>query len=87
MLENFKLYLVRQGYREYTPSGNPSTVYDYGKRIEKILEKERISILTLAENIDFYVSKYDDLGSEAEFGKKSHRAFINALKRFQDFCK
>jgi hypothetical protein len=87
MLENFKLYLVRQGYSEYTPSGNPSTVYDYEKRINKILEKEGISISKLTENIDFYVSKYDDLGSEAEFGKKSHRAFINALKRFQDFCK
>ena len=87
MLENFKRYLIQQGYSEYTPSGNPSTVYDYGKRVEKILEREKISISKLTENIDFYVSKYDAFGSETEFGKKSHNAFINALKRFQDFCK
>ena len=85
-LENFKQYLIQQGYSEYTPSGKPSTVYDYVKRVEKILERERISISKLTETIDFYVSKYDDFGTEAEFGKKSHRAFINALKRFQDFC-
>ena len=86
-LENFKTYLIKQGYSELTPSGNPSTVYDYGKRVENILERERISILKLAENIDFYVSKYDTYGIEAEYGNKSHRAIINALKRFQDFCK
>lgn len=87
MLENFKRYLIQQGYSEYTPSGNPSTVYDYVKRVEKILERERISISKLTENIDFYISKYDTFGSDAAFGKKSHSAFINALKRFQDFCK
>ena len=86
-LENFKTYLIKQGYSERTPSGNPSTVYDYGKRVENILERERISILKLAENIDFYVRKYDIDGIEAEYGNKSHRAIINALKRFQDFCK
>jgi len=86
-LENFKTYLIKQGYSELTPSGNSSTVYDYGKRVENILERERISILKLAENIDFYVSKYDTYGIEAEYGNKSHRAIINALKRFQDFCK
>jgi hypothetical protein len=86
-LENFKTYLIKQGYSERTPSGNPSTVYDYGKRVENILERERISILKLAENIDFYVRKYDIDGIEAEYGNKSHRAIINALKRFQDFSK
>ena len=86
-LENFKTYLIKQVYSERTPSGNPSTVYDYGKRVENILERERISILKLAENIDFYVRKYDIDGIEAEYGNKSHRAIINALKRFQDFCK
>jgi hypothetical protein len=86
-LENFKTYLIQQGYSEYTPSGNHSTVYDYVKRVEKILERERISIQNLAENIDLYVKKYDTYGSEEEFGNRSHKAFINALKRFQDFCK
>ncbi len=85
MIENFKRYLIHKGYSEYTPSGNPSTVYDYVKRVEKICERERISIKKLAENIDVYVKKYDTFGSEAEFGKRSHNSFISALKRFEDF--
>ena len=39
------------------------------------------------ENIDFYVKKYDTDGTEAEYGNKSHRANINALKRFRDFIR
>jgi hypothetical protein len=85
MLENFKIYLIKQGYSEITPSGNPSTVYDYTKRVDKICKRERITIKQLAENINVYVKKYDTFGSEEEFGKRSHNAFINALKRFEDF--
>lgn len=87
MLENFKSYLIKQGYSEYTPSGNPSTVYDYVKRVQRIYEREGISLRKLADNIDFYVSKYDTFGDEADFGKKSHNAYINALKRFEEFIK
>jgi len=87
MLVNFKQYLIQKGYSEYTPSGNPSTVYDYIKRINKICERERISTKQLADNIDDYVKKYDTFGSEEEFGKKSHSSFINALKRFKEYSK
>ena len=31
-LDNFKQWLKGQGYSEYTPSGKPSTIYDYPKR-------------------------------------------------------
>lgn len=87
MLDNFKNYLIEQGYSEFTPSGNPSTVYDYIKRVEKICERENIKVQNLAENIKFYVEKYGPTGNEAEFGKKSHNAFISALKKFEDFLK
>jgi hypothetical protein len=87
VLKNFETYLIEQGYSVQTSSGLPSTVYDYGNRVDKILERERISILKLAENIDFYVKKYDTDGTEAEYGNKSHRANINALKRFRDFIR
>lgn len=85
MLENFKYYLIQHGYSQFTPSGKSSTVYDYIKRVEKVSERERVSVKNLSENIDFYVLKYDTHGSEEEFGKISHSAFINALKRFRDF--
>lgn len=87
MLDNFSRFLIQHGYREYTPSGNPSTVYDYVKRVEKICERERISIKQLEESISFYVNKYDTFGSEEAFGNQSHRSFINALKRFEDYVK
>ncbi|MGZ0016916.1 hypothetical protein [Yeosuana sp. AK3] len=85
MLETFKKYLIQQGYSKYTPSGNPSTVYDYAKRIQKICERENITIDKLTGNISFYVVRYDSYGDESEFGKKSHYAYINALKRFNEF--
>ena len=83
-MEKFRKYLIEKGYSEYTPSGNPSTVYDYAKRVQRIYEREGISLRKLADNINFYVSKYDQFGDEADFGKKSHNAYINALKRFEE---
>lgn len=79
-------FLILNGYSEFTPSGHPSMVYDYTKRIEGICKRERISIHHLAENISFYVERYDTNGSEEVFGKGGHSSFINALKRFQEFC-
>ena len=85
MLENFRRYLIQLGYSEYTPSGNPSTVYDYEKRIKRICERENITIKQLGNNISLYVKKYDTFGSEEAFGKKSHNAFISALKRYEEY--
>ena len=76
MLERFKRYLIQQGYCEYTPSGNPSTVYDYVKRIKRVCKREGVSIEKLSDKIGFYVKKYDTLGSEAKYGKSSHNAVI-----------
>jgi hypothetical protein len=86
ILDKFEKYLVQKGYSQFTPSGHPSTTYDYAKnRIPKICERERISVEQLAGNVRHYVEKYDDGSSESKFGKKSHSAFINALKRFEEF--
>ncbi len=87
MLENFKNYLIQEGYSEFTPSGNPSTAYDYMKRIKKICQRENITVKGMTENIDFYIDKYGPTGNESEFGKRSHNAFINALRRFGEFNK
>ncbi|MBO6880559.1 hypothetical protein [Winogradskyella sp.] len=86
ILENFKKYLVKRGYSDITPSGLPSTTTDYSKRrIPKICERENITLNELSKNINHYIDKYDKFGSEFEFGKKSNNAYINALKRFQEF--
>ena len=85
MLNDFKLFLLNQGYRGFTKKGNPSTVFDYIKRIEKICLREDITVNVLSKEIDFYVDLYGPKGAESEFGKKSHGAFIAALKKFKEF--
>ena len=85
MKKEFQDYLVAQGYRLKTPSGNPSTVYDYQKRIDKVCEWEGYTWETLANNIDRIVVIYDVGGSKENLGNLSHRAVINALKQFKKF--
>jgi hypothetical protein len=85
MKEQFERYLIDCGYKQKTPSGNPSTVYDYIKRIDKICEWENISWEQLATNIHIILPQYDVGGNKEDLGKKSHNAVINALRRFSDY--
>ncbi len=85
MKEKFEKYLITQGYKEYTPSGNKSTVFDYSMRIDRVCKWENISWGQLADRIGYYISLYDVGGSKEDFGKKSHNAVICALRRFQSF--
>jgi len=59
--------------------------FDYVTGVKNIFKREEISIDQLADNIGVCVKKYDIFGSDAEFGKRSHNAFISALKRFEEF--
>ena len=85
MKNRFKKYLIENGYSAETPSGNPSTVYDYQKRIDKVCEWENCDWEHLACNIASIVASYDIGGSKQDLGNKSHRAVINALKQFKRF--
>jgi hypothetical protein len=85
MKEQFVEYLVKQGYSVHTPSGHPSTVYDYAKRIDKVCEWENTTWFGLAKNISSIVDLYDVGGSKEDLGRKSHSAVINAIKRFSEF--
>ncbi len=85
MKEKFMDYLTKQGYSLTTPAGNPSTVYDYAKRVDKVCEWENTTWTGLADNINNIVSLYDIGGTKEEYGLKSNRAVINALKRLQEF--
>lgn len=83
--EKFKYYLVEKGYSLKTPSGKPSTVYDYIKRINRVCKWENINLDELAKNIHNVISMYDIGGEKEDFGHKSHNAVICALKRFSEF--
>lgn len=84
-IDNFVSYLKEAGYREYTPSGNLSTVYDYAKRIEYVCKKERCSLEKLADNIERLCKEYDYNGAKEHLGAISHRSVINALKAYKNY--
>ena len=44
-----------------------------------------ISLNRLIKDISIVISKYDSFGSESDYGNKSNRAYINALKRFEEY--
>jgi len=88
-MENmFRNYLINMGYKEYTLSGNPSTVYDYIRRIDFICREEgNISWYELMNKINIVLPKYDVYGEKEHLGDKSHNAVINALRRFNEAIK
>lgn len=85
MKVRFEEYLIKQGYKLKTPSGNPSTAYDYVKRIDRVCDWEGLTWEGAANIIGQLICQYDIGGEKEELGNKSHRAVINALKRYQEF--
>ena len=86
ILNSFEKYLEKKGYSKLTLSGKPSTTHDYSqRRIPAIISREGISINRLIKDIYLIISKYDSCGSESDYGNKSNRAYINALKRFKEY--
>lgn len=84
--EQFYQYLVKKGFSDRTPTGNPSTTYDYTKRIERVCKENSLSWERLLDNIDDIITQYDKGGIKEELGKQSKSAVINALKQYQLFA-
>lgn len=85
-LDDFKTYLIEHGYAEFSKVGNPSTVYDYQRRVETIRkEKGFENFDDMAKEIDAVTREYDRGGKYADLGKRSHTAYISALKQFKEF--
>ena len=87
MQEAFYAYLVKRGFKEYTPKGRKSTVYSYCNRIELVCGLENMTWEQLAQNITVILPKYDIGGVNESIGLKSNSTTINALRTFYDFCK
>lgn len=85
MKKEFEQFLVKEGYREYTKSGHPSTVYDYCKRIDSICEWEHTDWSGLAEKAAVLLPEYEAGGCKAHLGAKSHNAVRCALRCFKRF--
>ena len=87
MREAFEEYLIRRGYKVTTSSGQPSTVYDYIRRIDYVCDLEGCGWAMLAAKIGSVVARYDIGGDMEDHGNIGHRSVINALKRFKEFIR
>ena len=85
MRKEFERFLINKGYKEYTPSGHPSTVYDYIKRIDSVCLWENTDWNGLANKIARILPKYEQGGAKAHLGAKSHNAVKSALRCFKQF--
>ena len=57
MLDDFKQFLLNQGYRGHTKTGKPSTVFGHIKGLKKYV-LEDITVNVLSKEIDYYVDLY-----------------------------
>lgn len=85
MRTGFETFLIGRGYKIETPAGHPSTIYDYIKRIDCVCKWENLSWESLATKIAVTLPEYDVGGPKQHLGERSHRAVINALKKFAEF--
>lgn len=82
---DFINYLINAGYKTETDSGYDSTVYSYAKAAESVIKEEGVTWLDLESNIADIIDRYDVGGAREDFGAKSNKTVINALKRFKEF--
>ena len=60
---SFQEFLIKQGYKITTPSGNPSTVYDYKKRIDFIGKKIILTQRDIAPKEEYIAQDIDNFGN------------------------
>ena len=84
--EQYEMYLEAAGYAVFTVNGYASTVPQYSRAIEKVLQKEALTWAELKKNIDNVIPKYDVGGVFEDFGNQSKKTVINALRRFGEFA-
>lgn len=85
MKGKFREYLVQNHYSEYTGTGVPSTIDKYVNSVNTVCCREGLTWEEAAYCIDDLVSDYDKGGKNEEFGNRSNRTVINALKKYRDY--
>lgn len=85
MKNRFEAFLIEKGYSLRTPSGNPSTVYQYLKSIGFVCDNENTDWNGLANNIHNILAEYEKGGSKVQLGSMSHGTVRCALRCFKEF--
>jgi len=86
MKRQFAQWLKNNGYSLLTAEGRPSTIYDYGRGLKKVMDTERLSIEEVAQNIDSLLPKYQ-YGARAAVGRSISRSCRSSLAQFYKFVK
>lgn len=85
MLQNYKTWLLENGYSEKSGRLLPSTVYSYILGIKHTCKYENISIEQLAENINAIAPTYQPGQKNSVKGRGLSRAVRCSLVQFQKF--
>lgn len=87
MRDRFEEYLIRKGFKVKTPKGQPSTVYNYLRRIDYICEIEKKDWIELSKIAISILPDYEIGGKKEIIGSESHGTVRCALSTFCDFLK
>lgn len=85
--KEYENYLVDKGYKQLTPSGNPSTVPQYVCAVDEIRQRENLEWCVLLSKADEVCARYDIGGSEQSFGERGHNTYRCAMRTFRDFVR
>lgn len=82
----YEAYLINKGYSVSTPGGAPSTVMEYSRAVNSVLEEEHLTWSALKPQITRIIALYGEGGAKELEGNRQHKTVINSLKRFEEFC-
>ena len=78
MLNAFRIWLLEKNYSVLTSE-------DYRGRIERLCKKEQFTLEHLAKNIKSILPLYEQNGSKACYGRRSHGSVRASLHHFSAF--
>lgn len=85
MKKEFKNWLIDNGFSLYTPSYQPSTVYDYLRGLKCVCKTENMTVDMVAANINSLVMKYQPGGECSGIDKSIRRSCRCGLVQFSKF--
>ena len=84
--ERFEKWLKKEGYKDWSDAGNPSTIAHYIYWVNRIKNEEGIKDWSdLPDHMMYLLNLYGENGAKKEYGENGNCAVINALRRYSEF--